>query len=171
MTEARPLDNCHKVLRAPQLVAEQLMARYPLLGAIELVAAKIDFVSFELVLKPYVELISDGYTTETVRISVLRNGNIFAIPIGPERKWKHRFPEPLRQLCLWYPDDPPALKWEWPRGLVDYVAVVHRHLLGEEYWRRTGTWPGEDAPHDWPTDGPHPIRSLPLRLRAGLVLS
>ncbi len=170
MIETIGLHTQHDTLRDPYLAATEIAHRYPLVDAITVATAEIDFVTFELRLKPYTELVHDGYGTETVRISVFRNGNILAIPIGPDRRWKHRFPEPFRQLCLWYPNDPPMLRWNWSEGLVDYVAIVHRHLLGEEFWRRTGDWPGEDAPHSQSVDGAHPILSLPLRLLAGLGL-
>ena len=66
----------------------------------------------------------------------------------------------LGELCLWYPGDPRALRWEWADGLSSYLTVVHRHLQAEEFYRRNGTWPSEDAPHG---PGPHPIRSPELR--------
>lgn len=69
----------------------------------------------------------------------------------------------LGDLCLWYPNDPRSLRWEWDDGLVAYITIVHRHLQAEEFWRRTGTWPAEDAPHG---DGPHPIRTEAMRLAA-----
>lgn len=98
------LDNQHDVLRDPTRTATEIAHRYPLVDAITVATTDIDFVTFELRLKPYTELVHDGYCTEIVRISVFRNGNILAVPIGTDRRWKHRFPEPFRQLCLWYPE-------------------------------------------------------------------
>lgn len=66
-------------------------------------------------------------------------------------------------LCLWYPNDPRSLRWEWDDGLIAYITIVHRHLQAEEFWRRTGTWPAEDAPHGY---GPHPIRTEAVRVAA-----
>ena len=79
--------------------------------------------------------------------------------------WAESDPARLGQLCLWFPDDPPELKWDWSDGLVAYITVVHRHLQAEEFWRRTGRWPAEDAPHG---EGVHPIRSQEMRAAAGL---
>lgn len=66
-------------------------------------------------------------------------------------------------LCLFYSGDPAELTWDWSRGLEDYVVMVRRHLALEEAWRRTGTWPGEDAPHGLPKSGTHPIRTGRMR--------
>ena len=93
-----------------------------------------------------------------------RTGRIAATPRGAGgRRWLHRYPPPLGQLCLWYPDDPPALGWQWSDGLAAFITIAHRHLQAEEYWRRTGIWPAEDVPHG---EGPHPIRSPALRAAA-----
>lgn len=74
-------------------------------------------------------------------------------------------PQLLGQLCLWYPGDPPSLQWNWADGLVAYVTIVHRHLQAEEFWRRNGRWPAEDAPHG---EGDHPIRTLEMQAAAAL---
>ena len=66
-------------------------------------------------------------------------------------------------LCLWFPDDPRELRWEWSDGLDAYVTIVHRHLQAEEFWRRNRRWPAEDAPHG---PGAHPIRTEAMRLAA-----
>jgi hypothetical protein len=79
--------------------------------------------------------------------------------------WAASDPSRFGQLCLWFPDDPPALKWDWSDGLVAYITIVHRHLQAEEFWRRTGSWPAEDAPHG---EGVHPIRSPEMQTAAGL---
>ena len=67
------------------------------------------------------------------------------------------------ELCLWYPNDPRSLRWEWPDGIEQYVTRVHRHLHFEEYYRREGEWPVEDAPHAEPVNGAHPILSAFMR--------
>lgn len=123
-----------------------------------------------LTLEPWPPLAAEGFPTEQVAITITSNGAIVAVPIhGRERRWYHRNPyelgslENLGALCLWYPGDPRALRWEWADGLVAYIRIVHRHLQAEEYWRRNGCWPVEDAPHG---GGHHPIRSLEMRAAA-----
>lgn len=130
----------------------------------------------DLSFSPPPELVVAGYDTERARISITPCGEIESYPLGPVRDWKHRYPfDPdqgcYQQLCLWFPSDPRPLQWVWDDGLDDYVARVHRHLFYEEFWRRTGSWPSEDAPHQGPgelgqveRDQPaHPIRSRQLR--------
>lgn len=118
-----------------------------------------------------------GYPAESVRISVFSDGQVVAVPAGrPERTWKHRYPfRPSAAccgdwelaagaLCLWYPDDPPHLRWQWSKGLDDFVRIVQRHLWMEEYCRRHNRpWPVEDAPHGAPAIGAHPILTPALR--------
>lgn len=131
-----------------------------------------------------------GYPAEHVRVTIGSDGRIVAVPIadshnGPcaERPWMHRYSQPtpaelttpgrefpgswerlLGALCLWDPHDPPHLRWEWDQGLDEYLRIVQRHLWFEEYGRREGHWPVEDAPHGPPSGGPHhPIKTLSLR--------
>jgi hypothetical protein len=120
---------------------------------------------------PFPELATAGYGTERGRVSIRTNGDIHAFPLGPNRTWRHRNPSPLGaefgelagDLCLWYLHDPRSLRWEWDDGLEQYVTRVHRHLLFEEYYRREGQWPVEEAPHGDPDNGPHPVRSAFMR--------
>lgn len=125
-----------------------------------------------------------SYPAEQVRVTVRAEGQIFAVPVAAHtRPWLHRYPRltpsqiiatPLDQpipwenlfgsLCLWYPRDPDHLRWWWEDGLDVYLRLVQRHLWSEEYWRRHGHWPVEDAPHGHRPDGrPHPIRTPALR--------
>jgi hypothetical protein len=67
------------------------------------------------------------------------------------RRSKHRMPSD-DALCLWFPDDPPARKWESGQGLLVLIEITARHLLFERQWLETGghrggDWPSEDAPH------------------------
>lgn len=130
----------------------------------------------DLTLAPPTELSIAGYADERARISVSPAGEIFSFPRGPRRAWKHRYPlDPdygcVQQLCLWFPQDPRPLKWVPDDGFEDYVGRVHRHLFYEEYWRRNGSWPAEDAPHGNPghhneksgAEATYPIRSVDLR--------
>ncbi len=125
-----------------------------------------------------------GYPAEHVRVTVLASGRAFAVPInGDNRAWLHRYsrhsisellflPSGVRipwehllgSLCLECPDDPDHLRWQWRDGIDAYLRIVQRHLWYEEYWRREGSWPVEDAPHGHRLDGhPHPIITPALR--------
>jgi len=128
----------------------------------------------DLTLHPLPELDADGYRPERCRISVRPDGAVHAFPLGPARTWLHRNPSPLgpafgyiaAELCLWYPGDPRSLRWEWPDGFQQYVTRVHRHVFFEEYNRRSGHWPTEDAPHGDAGASPHPIRTLTMNREA-----
>lgn len=52
----------------------------------------------------------------------------------------HRYGE--RKLCMWYPADPPELRWLPEHRLVGLIEMARLHLFREEYWRRTGGWDG-----------------------------
>jgi len=61
-------------------------------------------------------------------------------------------------LCMEFPWDPDRLRWSWMKGFDTYLQMVQRHLLAEEFARRFGDWPVEDAPHGLRRDGrPHPL--------------
>lgn len=125
----------------------------------------------DLTFSPLPELAAADYGVERGRMSVRPHGDIYAFPLGPVRPWHHRNPSPLGprfgklagDLCLWYLNDPRSLRWSWDDGLEQYVTRVHRHLLFEEYYRREGQWPVEDAPHAQPVTGAHRIRSAFMR--------
>lgn len=124
------------------------------------------------------------YPVERVRVSITAAGDVAAVPLGdPARTWHHIYPRPrvaevvaapsdktwpliwlLGGLCLEYPDDPPHLRWKWADGLAAYLRMVQRHLWSEEFYRREGRWPAEDAPHGAPLFGStHPILTPDLR--------
>jgi hypothetical protein len=118
----------------------------------------------ELTLRPLPALHREGYPTEHVRVAIRANQTVHAFPRDDgTRRYKHRNTLPLRDLCLQYTDDDPTLCWIPQDGLEPLVTLVHRHLMFEEAWRRTGTWPSEDAPHGRPIQGSHPIRTQYLR--------
>jgi hypothetical protein len=128
-------------------------------------------VVIDMTFAPLPELAGARYDPERARISVQPNGHIYSFPLGSERAWHHRYPSPLGEkfghlageLCLWYPSDPRWLRWEWSDGLEQFVTRVYRHVFYEEYYRREGHWPVEDAPHNDPPDGAHPIRTAWMR--------
>ena len=126
-----------------------------------------------------------GYPAEHVRVTVLADGSIFAVPVEPaDRNWLHRYQRhPIHELptlpkeeheianehlfgslCLEYPSDPSDLRWHWSDGVDAYLRIVQRHLWCEEHWRRHGRWPVEDVPHgDRPDGHPHPV-TVALRI-------
>jgi hypothetical protein len=66
---------------------------------------------------------------------------------GPDES-PHRYPD--RSLCMWYPYDPPEARW-WPTdGPETLIGHVAAHLIKEEWYRRTGDWPGEEVSHASP---------------------
>lgn len=114
----------------------------------------------ELTLRPLPALERENYPTERVRLVIRLDHTVHAFPLNSaDRAFKHRNPPPVQDLCLQYPGDDAALRWIPEDGLEPLVTLVHRHLLYEEAWRRTGTWPAEDAPHGQPAHGTHPLRT------------
>ena len=101
------------------------------------------------------------YPIERVRVTVPPTGPPVAVSLDCDRPFLHRYPriDPSKlarvripgleflagALCLWFPDDPLHLRWSWAKGFVDFVRIVQRHLWYEEFWRRNGKWPVEDA--------------------------
>lgn len=61
----------------------------------------------------------------------------------------HRYVERGRTtLCLWKPEDPPNRRWKVEDGLLALFGIATHHLFKEHWWRQTGEWLGEEAPHD-----------------------
>lgn len=60
----------------------------------------------------------------------------------------HRYAD--QSLCIWYPYDPPDRRWTRHDGPVVLIGHVIAHLAREQWWRRTGEWVGEQAPHAAP---------------------
>ena len=42
------------------------------------------------------------------------------------------------RLCMWYPDDPPELRWLPEHRIVGLIEMARRHLFREAWWRQTG---------------------------------
>jgi hypothetical protein len=57
----------------------------------------------------------------------------------------HRYPD--GSLCMWYPNDPPELRWNLSDGAGQLIAGVAAHLIREEWYRRTGEWIGDEVRH------------------------
>lgn len=63
---------------------------------------------------------------------------------GPDES-PHRYPD--HSLCMWYPYDPPDARW-WPTdGAELLLGHIAAHLIKEEWYRRTGEWPGDEIAH------------------------
>lgn len=174
MTHPRPIViGLDAILLAPHVIARDLLASKAIYGLVEIdvPVATRRLVTYRLTLEPWAATAAEGYPIEQVAISVWANGHITAVPVDPaHRQWLHRYPvgqtgdlHLIGQLCLWFPEDPRQLRWEWSDGLVTYITIVHRHLQAEEFWRRTGRWPAEDAPHG---AGDHPVRTPAMQTAA-----
>jgi hypothetical protein len=113
-------------------------------------------VIFDALLAPPKAFLAQGYPHEEVHILVTSDGGVFAVPFTDRRSWHHRNGD-SGDLCLWYEEDAPELRWTWEDGFDVYLMMVHRHVVYEEYYRRHGRWPVEDTPHG---RGQHPIVRL-----------
>lgn len=60
----------------------------------------------------------------------------------------HRYDD--GSLCMWYPYDPPEWQWQRRDGPVVLLGHIASHLIREAWWRRTGEWVGDEAPHRAP---------------------
>lgn len=159
------------ILQFPAHLCRELENELFGVGVDRLLEVRHGGVVIDMTFAPLPEIAVAGYEPERGRVSIWPGGDIYAFPLGPERSWKHRYTSPLggsfghlaAELCLFYVGDPRGLRWEWDDGLDQYVTRVHRHLFYEEYNRREGHWPVEDAPHGGAQVGAHPIRSAFMR--------
>lgn len=118
----------------------------------------------EMTLDPLTALAAQGYPAEDVRIAILPDQRALAyVRSGRDRTFKHRNPAPDRSLCLQYDADDDALKWLPDDGLEELVTLVHKHVIYEEFNRRYGYWPCEDAPHGPAGAGGHPVATPQMR--------
>lgn len=51
------------------------------------------------------------------------------------------------ELCMWWPFDGPDRRWTRRDGAAALLGHIVAHLVREEWWRRTGEWAGDEAPH------------------------
>lgn len=155
-----------QALADPEGAAEHLLRHAAVYGVAEATGRALTNggTVIELTLRPLPALAADGYPAEQVRIALLPDGRVHAYPRnGGDRMYKHRNIWPHRDLCLQYDRDDPALRWMPTDGLEALVTLIHRHLIFEEAWRRTGDWPGEDVPHSPDGDKPHPVKTARMR--------
>lgn len=86
---------------------------------------------------------------DTYGLSALDYPRVFA---DPGAKSKHRMPGD-GSLCMWFPPDPPELRWVHTDGLAHLLRLTADHLLCEESWRQDGAdeyrsnWLSPEAPH------------------------
>lgn len=59
---------------------------------------------------------------------------------SPHRLGKH-------ELCIWFPGDEDDLRWVPDDGLLALLGMAGMHLFKEAFWRETGEWLGDEAPH------------------------
>jgi hypothetical protein len=158
------------VLEDPPAAAEFLLDRADVFGVVQATGhtTALGAARLELTLRPLPAFEAESYPAEPVRLVILPPGKqIHAYPrAGRGREYKHRNPL-LRDLCLQYDRDDPALQWLPEDGLEPLVTLVHRHLIFEEAWRRSGEWPCEDAPHGDDRDAPHRISTPSMRKELG----
>ncbi len=86
-----------------------------------------------------------GVVLATLRFPRHRPEAVSVHVTGPTDS-KHRYAD--GSLCMWFPGDDAARRWTRRDGPVALVAHVIAHLAREEWWRRTGDWVGEEAPHE-----------------------
>lgn len=60
----------------------------------------------------------------------------------------HRYAQRRRhQLCIWHPTDPASRRWVPDDGFLVLFGMIGVHLFKEAWWRNTGEWLGDEAPH------------------------
>jgi hypothetical protein len=57
----------------------------------------------------------------------------------------HRYRD--NTICMWHPDDPDEKRWVTEDGLLALARHVQVHLFKEAWFRESGEWVGEEAPH------------------------
>ena len=158
-----------EVLADPKEAARRWEAdpELPFVSSVRVAERTRRLVRLNIRFEPWPPMAAEGYPTERVRLEIRSNGEVRVYPATRifNRKWKHRYPNDGR-LCLFYPGDPEALVWSLDDPLEDLLGIISRHLQAEEFWRRHGRWPWEDAPHGAAaSNGP---QSTLMRRLAGL---
>lgn len=64
---------------------------------------------------------------------------------GPDES-PHRYDD--GSLCMWYPQDPPEARWQPENGPAVLLGHIAAHLIKEQWYRRTGEWPGDHVAHN-----------------------
>lgn len=154
------------VLADPAAAADHLLRHADIFGVAQATGrtGALGAALLELTLFPLPALAAENYLIERVRLVIMPPGDrIHAFPrTGNGRPYKHRNTQ-IFDLCLQYDRDDLALRWLPADGLEPLVTLVHRHLIFEEAWRRTGDWPCEDAPHGDDRHAPHRVVTPTMR--------
>ena len=85
------------------------------------------------------------YEPRKVRVQFNGMAKVPSVFADGPREAPHRYDDD--SLCMWYPDDPIGRRWVFEDGLVALMGLVMAHLFKEAWWRETGEWLGEEAPH------------------------
>ena len=89
-----------------------------------------------------------GYEARTVTV-VLRSdiglASVYADGSAGANASPHRYLD--GSLCMWFPADPPAMRWQFDNGLLRLLEITVNHLFREAWWRETAEWLGPEAPH------------------------
>lgn len=110
-------------------------------------------VKFKVRFEPWEAMAAEGYPSEIVRLEITSTGDVEAYPVAAQpRVWRHRYPSDGRhgpgRLCLFFPGDPAQITWSPETGSFEEIlGIISRHLQAEEFFRRNGRWPWEEAPH------------------------
>lgn len=142
-----------QVLDDPSLAARQIAAdtALPFVFAARVAYRSRTRLEIRVQFEPWPAMAAKDYPTEKVRLRInTAGGNVTVLPMpGDRRDWEHKNPrEAGGGLCLYFPEDPEALVWSPERNTFeDLLGIISRHLQAEEYRRRNGHWPWEDAPH------------------------
>jgi len=96
-----------------------------------------------------VPLVVPGFGRRIVTILFAKDSPRYPIvnTDGPAAS-KHRNPD--GSLCMWYQWDDEERRWAFEHGFRHLIALSALHLFREAWWRETGEWLGEQAPHGDP---------------------
>jgi hypothetical protein len=86
-----------------------------------------------------------GLPSRHVRIVFAGLGSVPSVYCDGPTESPHRYSD--GSLCMWYPWDPETARWTRRDGAGALLGHITAHLLREEWWRRTGEWIGDQAPH------------------------
>lgn len=86
-----------------------------------------------------------GLATRRVRIVFAGTGAAPSVYADGSAESPHRYED--TSLCMWYPWDPETARWTRRDGAAALLGHITAHLLREEWWRKTGEWVGDEAPH------------------------
>ena len=91
----------------------------------------------------------------TLRIELEEGRPVRVTAEGWTGSMKHTYGS--NRLCMWYPDDPAERRWDRQDGLLKLADTAVAHLFKELFYRETGEWLGEEAPHSAPKIEPRTL--------------